>query len=390
MGSEVVYNRYHIREDKFFVDKDVLTLSPYKGDKDYWRCYLSVSYTLGDKLSVLADYTQTWKDYTNYSRDEGTLLYDNREIRSKVMGVLSYQPSKTLSAMLGTHVLMIRNRDGLADETEAHTSWMPLFHGYWKPARWMYFSVNYFCDVEYPNLDQLSTVQWQLNDVLWHRGNANLRPRIMHYAEFVVNFVDILKLSYMHKRSKDEIVDYYIQDEEKIYQTLDNCNYGHNYLGVEGEYKVAKCISLSLVANYQWYRRYMKDDDKHFGRTWYFDSQLLWEIPGKKLSLMVSYFLRHDKFPLLQGKQYDEEESLQLGASCSLAKGKMSVSLAFDIPTALISKQTYTKIELPNFRYQMCGDDRVNAFMANLNIKYALGRGKASRKYNERKNDKEK
>lgn len=35
---------------------------------------------------------------------------------------------------------------------------------------------------------------------------------------------------------------------------------------------------------------------------------------------MANYFLRHDKLPLLQGKQYDEEEKLFVGTSYSLLK----------------------------------------------------------------------
>ena len=70
--------------------------------------------------------------------------------------------------------------DQLKAVSEKHTSWMPLFKGYWKPGKWMYLQYNYFCDVEYPNLDQLSTVRWQVNDRmcrelgLYYDSNYNL------------------------------------------------------------------------------------------------------------------------------------------------------------------------------------------------------------------------
>ncbi len=390
LSSELIYNWYDIHEDRIYSEKDNIVLSPYKGNKNYWRYYLSANYYLGNKVSLWADYTQIWKDYSNSDRNENIVLYNSKETRSKLMGAISYQPFRNFNALLGTHLLTVKDENQLKAVSEKHTSWMPLFKGYWKPVKWMYLQYNYFCDVEYPNLDQLSTVRWQVNDVLWHRGNSELKPRIMHYSEITVNFVNIVKIDYMYKQSKDEIIDYYLQEDDKTYQTQANCNYRHNYLGMEGDYNLGKGVELSFVANYQWYHRYMKDNTKHFGRTWYLDTQLLWNVPNTKLSFMASYFLRHDKLPLLQGKQYDEEEKLFVGTSYSLLKGKLPISLEVSIPTSMISKKTYTKVSLPNFAYQIYGDNRVNAFVALISVKYSLGKGKTTKLNNSKNLDMEK
>lgn len=390
LSSELIYNRYDIHEDRIYSEKDNIVLSPYKGNKNYWRYYLSANYYLGNKVSLWADYTQIWKDYSNSDRNENIVLYNSKETRSKLMGAISYQPFRNFNALLGTHLLTVKDENQLKAVSEKHTSWMPLLKGYWKPVKWMYLQYNYFCDVEYPNLDQLSTVRWQVNDVLWHRGNSELKPRIMHYSEITVNFVNIVKIDYMYKQSKDEIIDYYQQEEDKTYQTQANCNYSHNYLGMEGDYNLGKGVELSFVANYQWYHRYMKDDTKHFGRTWYLDTQFLWNVPKTKLSFMASYFLRHDKLPLLQGKQYYEEEKLFVGTSYSLLKGKLPISLEVSIPTSMISKKTYTKVSLPNFAYQTYGDNRVNAFVALISVKYSLGKGKTTKLNNSKNLDVEK
>lgn len=390
LSSELIYNRYDIHEDRIYSEKDNIVLSPYKGNKNYWRYYLSANYYLGNKVSLWADYTQIWKDYSNSDRNENIVLYNSKETRSKLMGAISYQPFRNFNALLGSHLLTVKDENQQTAVSEKHTSWMPLFKGYWKPVKWMYLQYNYFCDVEYPNLDQLSMVRWQVNDVLWHRGNSELKPRIMHYSEITVNFVNIVKIDYMYKQSKNEIIDYYLQEDDKTYQTQANCNYRHNYLGMEGDYNLGNGVELSFVANYQWYHRYMKDDTKHFGRTWYLDTQLLWNVPNTKLSFMASYFLRHDKLPLLQGKQYDEEEKLFVGTSYSLLKGKLPISLEVSIPTSMISKKTYTKVSLPNFAYQTYGDNRVNAFVALISVKYSLGKGKTTKLNNSKNLDMEK
>lgn len=389
-SMDLLYNRYNIQEDRLYCTNEDLDLTPYRGKKNYWRSHLSATYAFSQKFSGVADYTQTWKDYSNSNREEGNLLYNSKESRSKLLCALSYQPFRNLSTMVGTHVLTVKNEDRLSQESESHTSWMPVFKGYYKPVKWMSFLLNYYCDVEYPNLDQLSTVSWQVNDVLWHQGNAGLKHRIMHYSELTVDFANIVKLTYMHKRSKNEIIEYYMQDGEKTYQTQANCNFRHNYIGIEGNYQLAKGLEMSLVAAYQWYHRYVKGDTKHFGRTWYLDTQLLWNVPTTRLNLVASYFLRHDKFPLLQGMQYNEEENLYLGAMYPLLGGKLPISLTVSIPTELISKQTYTKINLPKFNYQMFGDNRVNAFVAQISIKYNFGKGKTAKMDNSKVVDVEK
>ena len=105
---------------------------------------------------------------------------------------------------------------------------------------------------------------------------------------------------------------------------------------------------------------------------------------------MASYFLRHDKLPLLQGKQYYEEEKLFVGTSYSLLRGKLPISLEVSIPTSMISKKTYTKVSLPNFAYQTYGDNRVNAFVALISVKYSLGKGKTTKLNNSKNLDVEK
>lgn len=56
----------------------------------------------------------------------------------------------------------------------------------------------------------------------------------------------------------------------------------------------------------------------------------------------------------------------------------------------MISKKTYTKVSLPNFAYQTYGDNRVNAFVALISVKYSLGKGKTTKLNNSKNLDMEK
>ena len=88
LSSELIYNRYDIHEDRFYRAKNDVAQTPYKGDKNYWRYYLSGYYNLGCKVSLWADFTQIWKDYSNSDRNENVLLHSSKETRSKLMGAI--------------------------------------------------------------------------------------------------------------------------------------------------------------------------------------------------------------------------------------------------------------------------------------------------------------
>lgn len=389
VSSELVYNGYKLREERNFMSNNQCAINLYDGGKNYWRYYLSADYRLNDKWTFTIDFTQITKDYSTLNRENGELMYKNSEMRSKMMAALFYKPLHNLNFNVGSHIFIVKDKDEARTTTTSHTSWMPLFKGYWKPAEWIDYLINYYCDVEYPNLDQLSNVEWQVNNILWHRGNSALRPRIMNYCDFALNFINVVKINYIFKKSSNEIIDFYMNDGGKTYKTLGNCNFVHNYIGLEGDYNIGKSVRLSFVANYQWYQRYL-DEAKHHGKTWYLDTNVQCNIPHSKWNLMAEYFLRYDIYPLLQGKQYNEEEDFVFAVSYPLFKNKLPIALSLKLPTELLSKRIYAIVDIPNFHYRVTGDNRVNAFCIMLNIKYNINKGKTSKNKNNKNVDSEK
>ena len=75
-------------------------------------------------MSLWADYTQIWKDYSNSDRNENVLLHSSKETRSKLMGAISYQPFRNFNALLGTHLLTVKDENQLKAVSEKHTSWI--------------------------------------------------------------------------------------------------------------------------------------------------------------------------------------------------------------------------------------------------------------------------
>lgn len=387
MTSDLTYNYYNVSEDKFYTRYSDRTESLYRGKKNYWRYNIDATYIWSDIFRSIIGYTFTGKDYKNKDRQTHAELFKSSEHRHDTYFSVLVNPTKHINFVLGSNLLFENEKN--ESTTDGHFSWMPMAKLFWQPLHLLSLSANYFCDVQYPNLDQLSTVAYRKNTILWHKGNPDLRARIMHYMEYRINLNKIIQLTYMLKHSSNDITLWYNVEDKQMVETLTGSEYLHQYAGINGEYKMLHDIELNLTANYQWYKRKNEENVWKNGRTWYLDAMVTWK-GLRHLNLMTGYFLRHDKTPLLQGKQYNEEEQLFVEAMVLLLKDKLSLSAQFSIPTNAISKRTYTAIDIPDFKYTTWGNNRVNNTSIRVSLRYNIGKGHLSRHSNRNQSESEK
>ncbi|MBQ7942002.1 MAG: outer membrane beta-barrel protein [Muribaculaceae bacterium] len=390
-SSELLYDYYDIDEQNKFITNTENIQTRHDGWKNYWRYYAQSSYIMNDKLSGILSYSFIRRSYKNTDKVSRKERYYSKDTRNKADVMLRYRPLNNLDFIAGLSMLGVRCQN--REEAKTHISWMPKAKFYYQPAKWVDFTYNYFCDVEYPNLDMLSTVKSYIDNKLYTTGNPNLRERIMHYSELQVTFPKIVKLSYMWKHSENDKTLWYDVSDDAAYvtQTMTDCQYSHHYLGLEGDYNLPKGFRIYANVSYQWYRRFIdKNNGGTTGRTWYLDTEFSWVIPKTDINLMTGYFLRHDKLPLLQGKEYGQEESLKFVVGKTFFNNRMPVSFMVTIPTCAISKHTYQRVDLPGFKSYNWSDDRVNRFMVALNVRYNIGKGRVNRSQNKAIIDNEK
>ncbi len=385
--SDLSYNYYDVNEFRLYKNAGEVTQLDYNGRKDFWR-YNANAYNVWNKvLTSNVGYTFTDKSYTNRDMDTGAEIFRSFEMRRDVYASLMINPHPKISLAVGSNVLFVSRGNGTT--TDRRYSWMPSAKVHWQAIRSLSVTGNYFCNVEYPNLDQLSTVTYNRNQVLMYRGNPDLQERVMHYMEWRFDIPKVIEFTYMLKHSANDITPWYYTEDDYVVETLTGSKYMHQYLGASGDYSIGKKVQVNFTANYQWYGRRSDEDVWHQGRTWYLDASAIYQM-NQYVYLMAAYFLRHDKLPLLQGEEYGQEETLMLGAMSALCKGKLSVSLSFAIPTALISKQSYREISIPYFRFSSYEDDRVNNAMVQIGLRYNIGKGSASKSNNQKNSENEK
>ena len=385
--SDLTYNYYNVNENRIYKNIDELTELYYSGRKDYWRYNANVYNIWNNILTSNIGYTYTDKSYINKDTNTDKELFRSLERRHDVYASLMINPHQKVSLAIGSNVLFVHRDNGI--DSDSRYSWMPSAKLHWQAHKKLSVTGNYFCNIEYPNLDQLSTVAYNKNKILMYRGNPDLKERVMHYMEWRINVPKIIEFTYMLKHSANDLTPWYVMENDYVVETLVGSKYLHQYIGLSGDYNIGQKFQVNFTANYQWYGRQGFDNIWHRGRTWYLDAMATYQM-NSYLYLMTAYFLRHDKHPLLQGEEYNQEENLMLGLMSPLCKGKLSLSVNFAIPTCLVSKRTYKDITIPDFKFTFWEDQRVNNTLMQISLRYNLGKGSASKSNNQNRSEREK
>lgn len=385
--SDLTYNYYNVNENRAYENVDKLTQLDYSGRKNYWR-YNANAYNIWNNiLTSNVGYTYTDKSYINKDTNTDKELFRSLEKRHDIYASLMINPHQKVSLAIGGNVLFVHRDNGI--DSDNRYSWMPSAKLHWQALKKLSVTGNYFCNIEYPNLDQLSTVTYNKNKILMYRGNPDLKERVMHYMEWRINVPKIIEFTYMLKHSANDMTPWYFMENDYVVETLVGSKYLHQYIGLSGDYNIGQKFQVNFTANYQWYGRQGSDNIWHRGRTWYLDAMATYQMTSH-LYLMAAYFLRHDKHPLLQGEEYGQEETLMLGLMSPLCKGKLSLSVNFAIPTSLVSKRTYYDITVPDFKFTSWEDQKVNNALVQVSLRYNFSIGHASRLNNENRSESEK
>ena len=385
--SDLTYNYYNVNENRIYKNIDELTELYYSGRKDYWRYNANVYNIWNNILTSNIGYTYTDKSYINKDTNTDKELFRSLERRHDVYASLMINPHQKVSLAIGSNVLFVHRDNGI--DSDSRYSWMPSAKLHWQAHKKLSVTGNYFCNIEYPNLDQLSTVAYNKNKILMYRGNPDLKERVMHYMEWRINVPKIIEFTYMLKHSANDLTPWYVMENDYVVETLVGSKYLHQYIGLSGDYNIGQKFQVNFTANYQWYGRQGFDNIWHRGRTWYLDAMATYQM-NSYIYIMAAYFLRHDKHPLLQGEEYNQEENLMLGLMSPLCKGKLSLSVNFAIPTCLVSKRTYKDITIPDFKFTSWEDQRVNNTLMQISLRYNFGKGSTSKSNNQNRSESEK
>lgn len=375
LSAEAFYNFYQEKDSYLYTLLSPLSTSPddNNGRKHLARGNVRGSWSASDRISLALDHTFTFREYSVFGMPEKTLDFRSTEYRNLTDLSLSWNIPEKLYVSAGASLLDIDNsyREDVRKLSDNNFAVHPYGRLYWIIVRDLNLSLGYYHSTDYPNLSMLSPVRQQTGGRTYREGNPSLGYSGEDRIEAEISYKGIVKLSFMQRFDDGAISPFYYTEGGKVIQTYAQSRYTHGYIGLNGTVTKGEAFTWNILGSYQWYSRKLMEGGSRHGRTWYFDTDATYAFSQAATSVTAGYFLRHDKFPLLQGREYNQQEVLFLSVRKGLFKNRLSLSLTGSIPVSLISKTRWTKVEIPDFKSATFTNDKVNNSMVMFSV-YAL------------------
>jgi filamentous hemagglutinin family protein len=349
ISSELTYNYYTVKDQHALsYNFTPPTTKRYQGIKNYLLGSVNAEWQAFNQLSFSLYYSYTRRSYQNKEYDTDQQIYTSDDSRHQIDISASFRFSDKFQIRSGSGCLIVNEKND--DTNKNNNSWLPFFRVYYKPWKNVALTGFYYCSITYPNLDQLSTASWNVDNKMLHIGNPDLKPVVMHYATVTFEIDKWFTLEYLQKYVVDDISPYYYYAANSFYESYINSELYHSSISMTGEYDLTRNLHLYTHLSYQNYYRQKKSFPSHHGYAYIIDTNLTYKVQKLKLNCIGSYFLRYDKEPLLQGRRYSEEESLAIGLNRVFCRGRLSATLFVTVPVSVIPKQAYDEIYIDSYK----------------------------------------
>lgn len=381
LSAVLSYNYYQSRDNYGLLIDDVqASVTSTVNDKNYVSFYVGSYKMFSENFWLTASNMLTWRKYVSRYRPDETEYFRSRETRNSTDVQIGYNvPSRKLGVLAGGTVQLVADKNvSQVSRSRTNVSVAPIVRVSWDIVKNLNMNFYYRLNTYYPTIDQLSPTAYYVDSYTIASGNPGLKSSRSHNGSVEFEFKKILKLTYSLNHTRDDAMPYYVvlDDDNTVLRTPVGGNTVHNYIGLRGSVSPFKNFEWTALASYQHKACYNSDAGRHTGRTWYFDTDLSYYISPLGLNTRLSYFLRHDRSPQLQGSSYDQEERLSITLSRNFLNSRLWVSLQGYIPVEALSKRCWSKIDIPGYKSVTYTDDRVNLARIFVNVRYTIGNEK--------------
>lgn len=347
ISSDLTYDYYTIKERRSYLEDATLSSQPTLGDKKHVYYDVSLGFPILKSLDFDFDYNVAWRKYNDKNRDTGNSTYSSQNVRHFVISMLSWHPVHNFSLTGG--VLWMGSSDKSDNGKNSNYSWGSVARLFYKPWNNVTVRGSYHASMMYPNLDQLSATEYQVDSWMVRSGNPNLKPSIMKYLNTVVKVDKVITLSFVNFLNKDmNSLPYYSQMENgMVKESYANVDWRRTAVGLSGNYKL---IGDLYAGGSLWYTHdaVRKDDEKsNTGEIYELDLQVRYKISPIKLNVQAAYEFKHAKTPTTQGKFEDREDGAKLVLSRSFIKGKLETLLTAKTPVNILKRRYRSETNLP-------------------------------------------
>lgn len=380
LNSDLTYNYYSVKKTRTFIDGENNCVNPTLGRKDYVRYNVNLSTPISKYIDWYVDYSWTWRKYDEKDRNTGNESYYSKNVRHNLLGMLTWHPFEKFSLSGGLQ--WIGSRDDNNEGETSDYSLNPLFRLYYKPWNNVAIRSNFELSTSAPNLEKLSSTEYQVDSWIWQKGNPLLKNSTFISWESYI-FIDkivTIACQYFKNKNSHEYLQYSLVDDNKIVRSYFNTDWSRLCFSLSGKYKIFK--------------------DFYFGGDVYYSNDGIVDVDGKNKhtdvymgDLLGQYTINSLKLKAQMVYQYIEEHHQTIqGTGLSkidLAKftlvrpffhDKLQVSVTAICPVGLFKREIYqtTNTQFYTRRFDATLNKATGPFV-NLNLRLYLNGGKQTR-----------
>lgn len=349
VSSDLTYDYYNVREKRTYWSNSNLSETPTLGDKNYVFYDLSISRPLSKHFDFYADYNLAWRKYNDTDRNTDEFKYWSKNIRHFMLAMLTWHPVGSFYVSGGA--LWLGNSDDNNVGHIANYSWSPMGRLFYKPWRIVTIRSNFHISAMYPNLDQLTATEYQIDSKMIHGGNPLLKSSRLIYLDATMSIDKLFNIIFVNFYNKDmnESLYYSLLPTGMVKESYKNADWHRMMFILSGDYKLFKDCNLGVNLSYFHDVASVEEGIKRKGDIWKMYMQARYKISPLKLNVQASYDLNYATTPTLQGKYTKHLGYAKIVLNRLFSNGKLEGTLTATMPANIGKRKFGYEYHLPYF-----------------------------------------
>lgn len=341
-----------------------------------------------NRLYVSIGHNFTWKDYEQKDRFTNDILSENTYNRNEFWTWISYRIKDGTDLNFSASAEHVHTESSSYKDDNMVYKLSGMFFHRWNKSLWM--RLNYWCDIRYPQLDQVTEYGYFTDTLTWKGGNPSLRTNVNHSGRIWMDFFKTFNIQGGFAYSPNR------------FSTIADVEYGTLPSGIEGYYvtyipqntkyketwasfyiyKKVKALTLSAYLKYQTmeakYREYKNTNEGFSGNI-----STRYYIEEQHLTLALAYYLSNMYNVSTQGKSTRDFDFFNFTASKDFFKQRLNTTFQYTLPVFFTNTRFKGRNDsnaITSFESINIKKSNANAFM--LTISYRFNGGKSIRQYN--------
>lgn len=353
----------------------------YHNRKNYTGYVANATYNFTDRTSLNLIYINRWKGYVTEDLETRKELSFSNYYRNRVYASFYHSFNPNMNAHVAGALEHIHTSTSAIKDNQL--LWMVNAHLFYRFNKQYWSRFNYFCNIDYPNLDQTSSLGHYSDSLIWEVGNPYLKSSISHELRLTTGFWNRLTVIGSFFYSPDVFNQLYVLREKDIAHTTTNSWITKSYITFVLHQPICENLSLDFDNSFCHFSTHASGYRNKLN-LWRGSTALNYYNPNSFVKASLSYDRLTDYWVAPQGDGTSNGNIWYAMLGKSFLGQQLNIMIQYCLPIAFgSSKSVGTNINTNFYHYT----DNINPYKYarnsfELTIRYRFRGGKSVRKYN--------